>query len=47
MAKFLVNIISPDGPFTKEEIEQALMWLCNHDGIAIRSIFTVTELEDR
>ena len=43
--KFEIDIISPDGKFTKEEIELALMWLCNHDGVAIRATYKVKELE--
>lgn len=42
--KFEIDIYSPDGEFTKEEIESALLWLCNHDGKAIRAMWQVKEL---
>lgn len=45
MAKFIVDIFSPDGEFQEFEIEKALSWLMNHDGIAIRGFFTVTKVE--
>lgn len=43
MAKFIIDIFSPDGEFKEFEIEKALAWLCNHDGIAIRALYTVKE----
>lgn len=46
MAKFIVDISSPDGKFQKFEIEKALAWLMNHDGIVIRGFYTVTELKE-
>lgn len=45
MAKFLIETTSPDGPVSKEEIEAAMRWMQNHDGIAWRGVITVTEIE--
>ena len=42
--KFQIEIFSPDGEFTKEEIEGALAWLMNHDGRVIRGIYSVKEI---
>lgn len=46
MSKFLIEISSPDGKFQEFEIEKALNWLCNHDGIVIRAIYTVKEIKE-
>lgn len=43
--RFEIDIMSPDGPFTVEEIEEALRWLMNHDGKAIRGFFSVKKLD--
>lgn len=45
MSKFLIDIFSPDGEFTKEDIETALKWLMNHDGVAIRGFFDVEKVK--
>lgn len=45
MSKFVIDINSPDGEFQKFEIENALSWLMNHDGIVIRGLFKVTEVD--
>ncbi len=45
MSAFLIKISSPDGPVTKEDIEEAMMWMTNHDGIAWRALITVEEVE--
>ncbi len=45
MAKFEIEINSPDRKFLKYEIEKALIWLMNHDGIEIRGSFTVKETD--
>lgn len=46
MAKFIVDISSPDGKFIKEEIESALNWLMNHNGIMIRGFYKVEEFHE-
>lgn len=46
MAKFIIDISSPDGKFVKSEIEKALAWLMNHDGVAIRGFYSVEEITD-
>jgi len=43
--KFMVDAMSPDGPITKEDIESAMRWLYNHDGVVIRGIWEVKEIE--
>lgn len=45
MAKFLIQTASPDGPITKEEIEAAMFWMQNHDGVGFRCMIIVTEIE--
>lgn len=45
MSKFVIEISSPDGPVTKQEIEDAMNWMTNHDGKAFRALITVTEIE--
>ena len=47
--KFLVTIVSPDGPFTKEEISE-MLWLGYHEkytkkGQAIRWLYDVEKLD--
>lgn len=46
MAKFCVEITSPDGPFTIEEIQSAIKWLFNHDGQVIRGFYKITEMQE-
>lgn len=46
MAKFIVDVMSPDGPFTKEDVESAIRWLYNHDGIMIRGFWEVKECQE-
>lgn len=45
MAKFEIEVFSPDGEFQEFEIEKALMWLFNHDGVAIRGFYKVKKME--
>lgn len=45
MSKFMISVSSPDGATTKEEIEEAMNWMINHDGKAWRASITVTEIE--
>lgn len=45
MSKFLIEIDSPDGPVTKEEIRKCLNWLMNHDGVAWRGMYRVEEIQ--
>ena len=44
MAKFEIDIFSPDGAFTKEDIKSALVWLMNHDGVVIRGNYSIKEI---
>lgn len=44
MSRFIVDAMSPDGRFTKEDIEKAMNWLYGHDGVFIRGFFSVEEI---
>jgi Holliday junction resolvase RusA-like endonuclease len=46
MTRFLIEAHSPDGYVSAGEIEDAMRWLQNHDGVAWRGYINVTEIEE-
>lgn len=45
--KFIVTLISPDGPFTEEEVEKAIAKLFNPEpGVFVRGFYEVQKFEE-
>lgn len=46
MARFLIEVTSPDGNFTSREIRKALGWMMGHDGMMFRGFYSVKKVRE-